>query len=285
MQFSIVIPTFNRKSTLRQTLTSLIAQDDAEYEIIVVDDGSSDGTREMIAREFPSVHCTAQNHRGPAVARNRGIAESRGEIIAFTDDDCLPPRNWLTRLADGYARYPRVAGVGGGLVAPKQLLEKNVFARYELFLSQHFYRAGRQEYLGGFECPAGGTANISYRRLVLDEVNGFDENFPVAAGEDADLKLRICQRGHQLLYVPTWVTHLQEYSWVRFRRQFYVRGVGRNYFEYKHGGGYPSRVKIALRIFRRVLVFPLDLFRMPRGLAFVKLVDGLLTCQGQWVGK
>ena len=286
MRFSVVIPTFNRQATLRQTLAALVSQDYSDAEIIVVDDGSTDGTGDMIAHEFPTVRYLRQANRGPAAARNFGIRESTGDLVAFTDDDCLPPRDWLTRLAEGYTRYPQVAGVGGGLIAPAESLASNIFARYERYIGRAVYAVGEQEYLGGFECPAGGTANMSYRRTMLNEIGGFDERFPVAAGEDADLKLRICQRGRRLLYVPTWMTHLQEYTWRRFRRQCYVRGVGRNYFESKHGGGYPSRLKIALRVVRRAANFPLDLARMPeKRLAFIKLADGLITCQGQWMGK
>ncbi|MBM3129716.1 MAG: glycosyltransferase family 2 protein [Chloroflexi bacterium] len=286
MKFSVVIPTYNRQNTLRQTLAALVAQDYADYESIVVDDGSNDGTRAMIAQEFPRARYLYQQNRGPAAARNRGIASASGEIVAFTDDDCLPPRDWLTRLADGYARYPQIAGVGGGLIAPAELLATNIFARYERYIGSVVYHVGEQESLGGFECPAGGTANMSYRRAVLEQMHGFDERFPVPAGEDADLKMHICRRGHRLLYVPTWMIHLQEYSWQRFRRQCYVRGVGRNYFESKNGRGYPSRLKIALRAARRLADLPLDLARMSdRRLAFIKLADGLITCHGQWVGK
>ncbi len=286
MKFSVVVPTFNRRDTLCQCLSALVAQDYPNYETIIVDDGSTDGPGTMITAEFPSVRYIRQENRGPAAARNRGVDAARGEIIAFTDDDCLPPRDWLTRLADGYARYPQAAGIGGGLIAPQELLAHNVFARYERFISEHVYAVGETEYLGGFECPAGGTANMSYRRSVLDQVKGFDERFPVAAGEDADIKLRICNLGYRLLYTPTWVVHGQEYSWERFRRQCFARGVGRNYFEQKHGGGYPGRWKIALRIVRRLLAFPIDLWRIDdKQIALVKLADGLVTCEGQWAGQ
>jgi GT2 family glycosyltransferase len=150
-------------------------------------------------------------------------------------------------------------------------------------MGQEFYLAGEEERVGAFDCPAGGTANMSYRRDILRRVGGFDENFPVAAGEDADLKYRICGLGALLLYVPTRVTHLQEYSWTRFRRQCFVRGVGRNYFEQKNGAGLPSRSKIALRAVKRLLIFPTDLVRMrEKPLAVIKLADGLITCMGQW---
>ncbi len=286
MRFSVVIPTYNRAHTLRQCLAALVRQDYADYEVIVVDDGSRDGTAAMVKAEFPNVTYLQQDNRGPAAARNLGIAAAKGEVVAFTDDDCLPPPDWLARLADGYARYPHVAGVGGSLRAPPELLRHNAFAQYERYVAVDVYHAGAAEVVAGFECPGGGANNISYRRAVLDEVGRFDVRFPVAAGEDTDLKLRVCQRGYQLLYLPVWMTHLQDYTWPRFRRQYYVRGVGRNYFEALHGPGAPSRLKVALRALRRLLNFPRDLIVMrPRRLALVKLADGLLQCQGQWAGR
>jgi glycosyltransferase involved in cell wall biosynthesis len=255
VKFSVVIPTYNRAATLRQTLTALMAQDYPDYEIIVVDDGSTDDTRAMIAREFPQVRYIYQQNRGPAAARNRGIAHARGEIIAFTDDDCVPPRDWLARLADGYARYPDVVGVGGYLEAPDEVLQRAPLARYERFIARRVFRVSEREYVGGFECPAGGTNNIAYRRAILERVGGFDEAFPYAAGEDADLKWRICQLGARLLYVPVKMTHLQTYTWESFKRQARVRGKGRVCFDAKHRAK-PTRVRAVLRLLRRWLVLP-----------------------------
>jgi glycosyltransferase involved in cell wall biosynthesis len=116
MRFSVVIPTHNRKDTLRRCLATATGQVYPDYEVIVVDDGSTDGTGDMVQREFPQVRYIRQDpNRGPAVARNRGIEVADGEIIAFTDDDCLLPLDFLSRLAEGYQRYPEVAGVGGYL--------------------------------------------------------------------------------------------------------------------------------------------------------------------------
>jgi glycosyltransferase involved in cell wall biosynthesis len=286
MRISVVVPTFERPESLRRCLAALNCQTYPEREVIVVDDAPSQSARALVAANAPGLRYLSQPHRGPAAARNLGIAAATGDVIAFTDDDCRPPPDWLARLADGYQRHPVVAGVGGGLTAPPDVLAANIFARYERHLSEHKYHTGAAEVLGGFECPAGGTANMSYTRAALEAVGAFDTGFPVPAGEDADLKLRITQAGRQLLYVPVWVQHLQDYNWARFRRQCYLRGVGRNYFENKHGPGRPGRVKIALRALRRLLAFPADLAGgLGLRLALVKLADGLVTCQGQWVGR
>jgi glycosyltransferase involved in cell wall biosynthesis len=120
MRFSIIIPTHNRKETLRRSLSAAIVQDYLNYEVIVVDDGSSDGTGEMVRREFPHVRCIRQEpNRGPAAARNRGIEAATGEIIAFTDDDCLVPPTGSGRAVQlGRAEGPEGLDVDGPMSAP-----------------------------------------------------------------------------------------------------------------------------------------------------------------------
>jgi glycosyltransferase involved in cell wall biosynthesis len=284
MRFSIVIPTFNRIQTLQQTLEALARQTHDDFEVIVVDDGSTDHTAEMVTREFPSVRLIRQPNLGPAAARNRGIQAANGESVAFTDDDCVPPPDWLARLADGYARYPHVAGVGGYLEAPDSVLRANILAEYERSIGRDEYGARESEVLASFECPAGGTNNMSYRRAILIQAGGFDETFPHAAGEDADLKWRVCRTGAQLLYLPMPVTHLQPYTWSHFRRQQINRGRGVVHFERKHAGRPPGRARIVLRSGKRLFVLIRDLlFKPHRRLSFVRFAAGWYDCTGQWV--
>lgn len=283
--FSIVIPTYNRKDTLRRCLAATTNQDYSDYEVIVVDDASTDGTDEMVRREFPQVRYLRQErNRGPAAARNQGIRAAAGEIVAFTDDDCLVPPDFLSRLADGYQSYPEVTGVGGYLEPPEELIERNIFARYDRFVTRQIYHAGQQEYLGGFECPAGGTHSMSYRKSILEEVGGFDKSFPFAAGEDADLKWRVCQRGLQLLYLPVRVVHLQPYNWETFRKQQITRGRGVVHFERKYGE-LPGSARVLVRSLKRSLLFPLDVLRLGPGLGWVKLMAGLCDAWGQWIER
>ncbi|PWH20035.1 MAG: glycosyl transferase [Ardenticatenia bacterium] len=284
VRFSVVVPTFNRSDTLRQTLAALVGQDYPDYEVIVVDDGSTDDTGEMVRQAFPGVHYLHQSNRGPAAARNAGIHAASGEIIAFTDDDCLPPYNWLTRLADGYARHPEVVGVGGYLEAPAEVLQHNILARYERYMTREHYGARDEEVVGGFECPAGGTCNMSYWRSVLIEVGGFDEGFRYAAGEDTDLKWRICRTGAQLLYMPIKVTHLQPYTFGSFRRQQIIRGRGAAHFERKHFGHAPSVARIVLRLAKRTVRFAGQVMGGHNyKLACVQLAAGWFDCWGQFL--
>jgi len=161
-------------------------------------------------------------------------------------------------------------------------LRSNSLARYEHAIGRDEYGAGDQEVLGEFECPAGGSNNMSYRRSILDQVGGFDETFPYAAGEDADLKWRICLTGAKLLYVPVRVIHLQPYVWDHFRRQQITRGRGVVHFERKHRGRAPSPARILLRMGKRAARLLRDLAVEPdRRLAVIRFFAGWYDCLGQ----
>lgn len=124
---------------------------------------------------------------------------------------------------------------------------------------------------------------MSYLRQALLDVGGFCERFPVAAGEDADLKWRLAQRGARFLYLPLAVTHLRPYTWGDFLRQHQRRGVGAAYFERERQGRFPTRRRIALRLLKRWLGLPLELSRgVPASVAALNLVAGIMDCGGQW---
>jgi len=263
VNFSVVVATHNRCRLLGRVAEAILGQtlSPDRYELLIVDDGSTDGTEALCAElaKRPGVRYLRQPNRGVASARNRGIREAAGDVVAFTDDDCLVPPDWLARLADGYARHPEVVGVGGRLVAPPDVLRAHAIAHLEDHVARHVYGAGDEEALGGFDCPAGGTNNMSYRRSALLDIGGFDESFPPRVwGEDADLKLRITKAGGCLLYVPVAVIHLRDYGLKSFLRQSWQRGRGEAHFRLKHDGrrGWPTHLK-------RLCLSPLKLLAAP----------------------
>lgn len=243
MNISVVIPTYNRFEKLRRCLESLANQDfRGEYEVIVVEDDASQSSRSVVndvgklSKKAPFRYFS-QDHKGPAGARNLGVKEAKAGIIAFTDDDCVVPKNWLSSLTLGFGQYKSAGGVGGYMEAPAETVKTNIFSRYESYVTHKVYGAGPVEILGGFEVPTGGTNNLAFKKSVIEEVGGFDETFPVAAGEDADLKLRVVKAGYKILYVPIKVEHYHVLGWKAFIRQSWLRGVGSYYFHKKHGGG------------------------------------------------
>jgi glycosyltransferase involved in cell wall biosynthesis len=113
MKFSIIIPAYNAETTIENCIQALLSQSVERnlYEIIVVDDGSKDRTAEII-HTFP-VNYHFQENQGPAAARNKGAQLSKGEIILFTDSDCVPDRFWLERMAAPFSENPSISGVKG----------------------------------------------------------------------------------------------------------------------------------------------------------------------------
>ncbi len=235
LSFSVVVPTHNRAAWLQRCLAHLLFQTYPHYEVIVVDDGSEDGTPALLRLHFRQVLCLSEPHRGPAAARNRGIAAARGDVVAFTADDCLVPPDWLARLAEGLRNAPEAAGVGGYRVPAAGLTESSAFSRYEQWRLAQSYQSLRDARVGGSETPAGAAHNVAYRRAVLDEAGGFDERFPYPAGEDEELKHRLCDGGHRLLYLPIPVAHLDPGDRTHFRQRAYRRGRGGAFYQHKRG--------------------------------------------------
>ncbi len=207
IQVSIVIPTYKRSQLLRKCLHALARQDfppDA-FEIIVVDDAVSEETRVLVenfsdemklkimepasgpdfeAGSLPTIlYAAARDTQGPAAARNLGWRMAEGEIIAFTDDDCLPDPNWLR---EGVAALQHGLDVATGQVIvptsqPPTDYEKNVA------------RLSTGEFV---------TANCFIRRCVLEDCGGFDERFRLAWREDSDLHFKILKSSYTLGRAP-----------------------------------------------------------------------------------
>ncbi len=208
---TVVIPAYNAARTIAPCLAACLAQDYPDVEVIVVDDGSTDGTARIV-RAYP-VRYIRQDNAGPATARNRGWRAASGDVICFTDADCVPQPGWVAGLVRHYTADD-VAGVGGsyGIVNDDNLLAACV---HEEIVQRHLRMPDTVDYLGSF--------NASYRRRVLEEVGGFDESYRMASGEDNDLAYRVRKRGYRLLFDrDVRVAHQHpERLWPYLRSQFW----------------------------------------------------------------
>jgi glycosyltransferase involved in cell wall biosynthesis len=153
---SVIVPAFNASSTIGDGLSALLAQDAPwPYEVIVVDDGSDDGTAAVVEAAGGGVRLLKQEHLGPAEARNRGARSARGSALAFTDSDCVPEPDWLRQ---GVAALDR-ADLVQGRVLPDPAATRTAFDRtitirreYGLYEAANLFVAGALfESLGGFE--------------------------------------------------------------------------------------------------------------------------------------
>lgn len=188
MAVTVVSPVRNGADVVDGLLAALRDQSLAfdRFEVIVVDDASTDGTADILADwadEDPSRRRVLRTHgRGPAAARNAGIAAARGEWIAFTDADTLPDARWLEQLLEA---APGADAVEGRTIPwPRE----DVRADSHYVVNEH----------GGLYV----TANMAYRRDLLEAVGGFDESFRDAFLEDSDLAFRALDRGAHIVFAP-----------------------------------------------------------------------------------
>jgi glycosyltransferase involved in cell wall biosynthesis len=201
---SVVVPTYRRPELLRRCLDSLDRQNlpRERFEVIVVDDGSGDETAGVLDRA--GVVALAQpRNAGPAAARNRGVAQARGRLVLFLDDDVAATPDLLsTHLALHDAADDRLLGVLGR-VDWDPALTVTPFMRW---LDRSGLQFGYETWLreGPVDPPYAAfyTANLSMHRDLLDEVGGFDERFPYAAFEDMELAFRLAAAGFHLDYRP-----------------------------------------------------------------------------------
>jgi cellulose synthase/poly-beta-1,6-N-acetylglucosamine synthase-like glycosyltransferase len=201
---SVVVPVLNGQETIGDCLNSVLRTDyPAERrEVLVVDNGSRDRTAEIVKR-FP-VRYVLEERRGVSHARNRGLAESRGELVAFTDADCVVSTRWLAELLRPFAE-PGVSGSAGEIVAypPTTAAERYVARRKPLW----------QDWSSRARMPWFLLGNTAFRRQVFDRVGAFDTN---AIGiPDIDFSLRFFEAGLRLHYCRSAVVFHRHRETVR----------------------------------------------------------------------
>jgi GT2 family glycosyltransferase len=201
-RISVVVCSHNGARTIRDTLKGILRLEYPAYEVIVVDDGSTDGTT-TIVRDY-GFHLISTEYRGLSSARNTGMQVAQGEIIAYIDDDAYPDRHWLTYLASVFQHTDHV-GVGGpNLALPGEGPIDDRVANAPGG-SVHALITGRQaEYILG--------CNMAFRKATLQSIGGFDPRFRTA-GDDVDVCWRLGQRGWTLGFHPSaLVWHHRCYS-------------------------------------------------------------------------
>lgn len=267
--FSVIVPTYNRIPLLQQTLESLFRQDYSNYEIIVVSDGSNDGTDEYLARlqERARIKFLRQENQGPAIARNRGIDCAQGKYVAFTDDDCVVPTDWLSRFCRKFQEDDAIAGIGG--VAETGDTRNLCAAANDMivnFLKKNLNVAsGASIFLT--------SNNAAYKKSSLEKIGGFYKGFRIGA-EERDLNFRLEQAQELLVYDPTQIVlHKNDATLFQFLRHQYDQGKG-SFLFYQHArvnfGRRPPL--IPLRVYLGLLVHPFRSRRIGDALILAMLV-------------
>ncbi|HXT40322.1 MAG TPA: glycosyltransferase [Candidatus Angelobacter sp.] len=189
---SVIVASYNGARTLKACLDSLARLNYPEYEVILVDDGSTDNTLE-IASLYPQVRYLRQGNQGLSVARNTGVGAASGEIIAFTDSDCRADDDWLRYLVGDLLRGD-YKGIGGHNFLPPE--DSSVAAAVLVSPGgpAHVMLTDREaEHVPG--------CNMGFYKWALDDIRGFDPVFR-KAGDDVDVCWRFQERGHKIGFSP-----------------------------------------------------------------------------------
>ena len=228
---SVVICAYNAASTLEDNLSSLSRLDYPNYEVIVVNDGSTDATPEIAAR-YPFRMISVPNG-GLSAARNLGLHAASGEIVAYTDADTRVDQHWLSHLVQSFIEST-VAGVGGPNVVPPddgwiaQCVARSPGGPVHVMLDNT-----EAEHIPG--------CNMAYRKSALEAVGGFDPTY-IKAGDDVDICWRLQAHGHSLGFAPgALVWHHHRDSVKAYWRQQVGYGEGESFLQHRHTDRFNDR--------------------------------------------
>jgi len=270
---SVVIPTRNRARVLETCLRSVAAVHlDGEHEIVVIDDGSSDGTAAVVERVRAEIagrtelRYERQNGLGLNAARNRGVALARSELVCLIDDDTEVPGGWLQAIVDGSREHPEAEVLGGPIrlrIEGREPRHCRADRLPETELDRGTELVWNQKLWG---------ANLALRRTAVERVGGFEEALGV--GDEEEWEDRVLAAGGRTLYLPeAWLWHRRTEA--ELGRLYLIRRSYRT--------GY-SQVPYRLRFGHRV-TFAGELWRVVRGLGHAALFGcfyGLLRACRHW---
>lgn len=233
---SVVVGIRNEEKFIEECIESLLNLDYPRdsYEIIIVDGMSTDKTRDIV-QKYP-VKLLLNEKKNVAAARNLGVDNARGELVAFTDGDCKVDTQWLKTLVHEMQASPDdVVCVGG----PNLIFDTDpVFGRVVGYAQESFLGSGgsaqsnnstKKHYVSSLP-----NCNAMYKKGAIKEVGGFDERFVV--GQDGDLNYRISKKGNKFLYIPNAkVLHHRRGTFKSFSVRMFKYGMWMAELFKKHG--------------------------------------------------
>jgi O-antigen biosynthesis protein len=254
---TVAVCTRDRTAQLAGCLAALVRLDYPALDWLVVDNAPRDPTTARLVHErYPQVRYVCEPRPGLNWARNRAIAEARGEIIAYTDDDVEVDRGWVRALAGVFAAEAEVMAVTG-LVVPLELETEaqRLFEQYGGFgrgFERKSYRLNCDRHRRGREVfhlrtgQFGTGANMAFRRSLFERIGGFDPGLDVGTvtngGGDLEMFFRVLQEGHTLVYEPNaLVRHRHRRDYAQLREQITNFGVGFHAYLVRSATAYPQQ--------------------------------------------
>jgi len=249
---SVIVPTYRRPAKLTECLAALACLDYPRdcFEVIVVNDGGNSPLAPLINAFVDRLDITLliQANAGPAAARNTGVAQARGELLVFTDDDCKPEASWLRHFAERFASNPDRAF--GGLTI--NALRNNPYSIASQLVIDVGYAQNNSEADNAHFFTSN---NLALPAEGLRAVGGFDPNFKTS--EDRDLCSRWIAKGRRMTYVPEAIVyHEHDLTFWSFCRQQFAYGQGAFRYHREQARRWNHRIKIAPSFYLALLSYP-----------------------------
>ncbi len=232
---SVIIPCYNAEKTVLRTLEALDKQTIKGFEVVLVDDGSADSTAEAAKSFSPKnfkLAVLAEKHAGPAAQRNCGAKKAKGEMLLFTDSDCVPDKNWVEEMMKPFSDKS-IVGVSGTY---RTLNNDKLVARFEGYeIAKRHERMAKQKYTNFI-----GSFSAGYRKNIFKKFGGFSSDFKRADAEDPELSFKIAKAGYKMVFNPkAVVAHPHVSTLGKFWKQKFSRGFWRVLLYKKH----PEKMK------------------------------------------
>ena len=232
MNFSVIVSAYNAEATLPALLNSLSNQNYKDFETIVIDDSSKDGTSQ-IARDYPCKVLTISKNRGPAYCRNVGAYHAQGDILAFTDSDCRVDNNWLANIHKSFSQNDIEAIMGRLALMPSTFFGDSISALgFPAGGAIGFDKIWKVDQYGFTDSLS--SCNCAIRKNIFDKIGGFDESFPYPGGEDSLLAYNLRRLNYRIKYCPSVLAyHDARDSLIAFLKWQFRRGISSFIFSTK----------------------------------------------------
>jgi GT2 family glycosyltransferase len=244
MRFSVIVPSYNAVRTLPTLLRSLSLQSFQDYEVVLVDDCSQDGTT-RIAQSYPHRLLQMPKNRGPAHCRNEGARSAVGEVLAFTDSDCEVALNWLEHMNHHFRKEDTDAIMGRLVLKSSTFLGDSIsalgFPAGGSIGFENIWKVDKEGFTDSLS-----SCNCAVRASLFQKIGGFDESFPYAGGEDSLFAYHLRKAGSRIRFCPDVVAYHGARNTLRsFLRWQFRRGQSSYIFSTKVQ---EKRSYIALRL-------------------------------------
>jgi glycosyltransferase involved in cell wall biosynthesis len=256
MKITVAIVTRNRRKQLKHCLDSLIKQLIQPYEVIIVDNASTDATEELVStykKKLP-IQYFQEKKVGIAYARNTAIEKTKGDILAFIDDDVTVPQNWLFELLYAHKKYKSVLGIQGySLSMPEKSIYAHIMEYYQnTWLRQHtdltdreYNYAVRNAGKKGYPIRTINTRNCSFKIKFLRKA-GFRFDTSFLRGENTDLGKQIHLQKQKIIFYPAiLVYHWEQNTFTSFLSKALERGKRRYLLDSKWGATQMARSTVS----------------------------------------